>query len=84
MSSNVASSVGFKHILESLNLDHNSLYNTNKVINQLYKVSTDDEDKAKARDVVIKQITRQIQDEWNNNYSEVFNNLGLTLKFTIE
>lgn len=84
--SSVSKSTGFEQVLRTLGLNKSELnrYDTDGIINTLYKSSTDEADKEKARNVIKQKIAAAIQKDWESTYSKKFTNLGFTFKFTIE
>lgn len=83
--SSVNKSVGFEHVLSILGLNRYDLNynNRNKMINDLYQSSPDDQDKMLARNVVINNIKLEMQQTWER-YEKRFDNLKLSYQFTIE
>lgn len=83
--SNVSKSVGFEQVLSSLKLEKSDFAygNNNRLMNRLYSNSTDEEDKKHAKNIIISQITQNIQKQWEN-YAKEFSNLDLSFKFTVE
>lgn len=79
-------SVGFKQILATLSLQRADLSrgDVNYIINKLYNVSKDKEDKEKAKQYVINQTERMIKSFWEDEVKRRFGNLALSFNFTIE
>lgn len=84
--SSVSKSTGFEQVLRTLGLARSELnsYELDRIINTLYKNSTDKEDKEKARNVIKQKVIAEIQRDWESKYAVKFVNLGLDFKFTIE
>ena len=85
-SSSVSKSTGFEQVLKTLGLTRSELnsYEIDRIINTLYKNSTDKEDKEKVRNIIKQKIIAEIQKYWEPKYAKKFVNLGLDFKFTIE
>lgn len=83
--SSVSRSVGFEQVLATLGLNKDTLNYQDKysIVNALYDNSTDDIDKAQARNAIISNITIEMRKCWEN-YEKKFSKLGLSFKFTIE
>lgn len=84
--SSVSKSTSFEQVLRTLGLSRAELnsYDTDRIVNILYKKSTDEADKEKARNVIKQKIADAIQRDWEFTYAKKFTNLGFTFKFTIE
>lgn len=85
VNSSVHKSVGFEHVLSILGLNRYDLnsHNRDKMINDLYQSSSDDQDKTLARNVVINHLKREMQRTWEH-CAKRFDNLKLSYQFTIE
>lgn len=85
-SSPVSRSTGFEQVLKTLGLTRIELnsYKIDKIINTLYKNSTDEKDKEKARNIIKQKVIAEIQRNWESTYAKKFTNLDFNFKFTIE
>lgn len=85
-SSSISRSTGFEQVLKTLGLTRIELnnYEIDKIINILYKNSTDEKDKEKARNIIKQKVIAEIQRNWESTYAKKFTNIDFNFKFTIE
>lgn len=84
--SGISNSVGFKQVLATLSLCRDDLArgDINHIINKLYNVSEDKEDKEKVRKYVIDKTKKMTKNFWKDQVERKFGNLALSFNFTIE
>ena len=81
-----STSVGFEHVLHTLGLSRKNMnwWNTRRLINDLYKHSTNDEDKNRARNIIKSELYQEIR-EYLNTYGETkYSAFGFKINFSIE
>lgn len=86
ISSNSAiKSVGFQQVLKTLGLNERSLYTGNKlkIINNLYKTSTNKEDKENAKAVVLEKIKSDLEAKWDY-YKSSLDAIPMDFDFTLK
>jgi hypothetical protein len=84
---NVRSSVGFQNIIKQLGLDTSELtdntYRQNKLINKLYNLSKNEDDRNACRNTILEQIKQRLMKDFEN-YSREFENLGMSITIEIK
>lgn len=78
-------SVGFQQVLKTLGISEGSLHSgkTLEMINNLYKTSTNTEDKEKAKGVVLEKVKEELNQKWNyfkSNLDAIPMDFDFTLK----
>lgn len=83
--STVSNSVGFEHVLSLLKIDKHEFSHRDEkfIINKLYDTSTNDNDKMKARNIVVNKVALELQ-KTLDRYRDRFPNLNLSFNFTVE
>ena len=78
-------SVGFQQILNTLGISEREVYSgiTDNIINKLYKSSTNDADKEKARKMVIDKLKKSFEKKWAEHKSQL-NAIPMNFDFTLE
>ena len=84
---NVRSSVGFQNIIKQLGLDTGELtdnmYRQNKLINKLYNLSKNEDDRNACRNTILEQIKQRLMKNFEE-YSQEFENLGMSITIEIK
>ena len=86
ISSNYAvKSVGFQQVLKTLGISEGSLHSgrTLEIVNNLYKTSTNTEDKEKAKGIILEKIKEELNQKWNyfkSNLDAIPMDFDFTLK----
>lgn len=84
---NVRASVGFQNIIKQLGLDTSELtdniYRQNKLINKLYNLSKNKDDREACKNTVIEKI-KQLLIKNFEEYSKEFENLGMSITIDIK
>lgn len=84
---NVRSSVGFQNIIKQLGLDvgelTDNMYRQNKLINKLYNLSKNEDDRNACRNTILEQIKQRLMKDFEE-YSKEFENLGMSLTIEIK
>ena len=84
---NVRSSVGFQNIIKQLELDPGeftgSVYRQNRLINKLYSLSKNKDDREACRNTILEQIKQRLMKDFEE-YSKEFDNLGMSLTIEIK
>lgn len=84
---NVRSSVGFQNIIKQLGLDigeiSDNMYRQNKLINKLYNLSKNEDDRNACRNTILEQIKQRLMKDFEE-YSKEFENLGMSLTIEIK
>lgn len=78
-------SVGFQQILNTLGISEREVYSgiTDNIINKLYKSSTNDADKEKARKIVIDKLKKSFEKKWAEHKSQL-DAIPMNFDFTLE
>lgn len=78
-------SVGFQQILNTLGISEREIYSgiTDNIINKLYKSSTNDADKEKARKIVIDKLKKSFEKKWAEHKSQL-DAIPMNFDFTLE
>jgi hypothetical protein len=84
---NVRSSVGFQNIIKQLGLDvgelTDNMYRQNKLINKLYNLSKNKDDRDACRNTILEQIKQRLMKDFEE-YSKEFENFGMSLTIEIK
>lgn len=84
---NIRSSVGFQNIIKQLGLDTGELtdnmYRQNKLINKLYNLSKNEDDRNACRNTILEQIKQRLIKDFEE-YSKEFENLGMSITIDIK
>ena len=78
-------SVGFQQILNTLGISEREVYSgiTDNIINKLYKSSTNDADKEKARKILIDKLKKSFEKKWAEHKSQL-DAIPMNFDFTLE
>ena len=78
-------SVGFQQILNTLGISEREVYSgiTDNIINKLYKSSTNDADKERARKIVIDKLKKSFEKKWAEHKSQL-DAIPMNFDFTLE
>ena len=84
---NVRSSVGFQNVLKQIGLDTHELtentYRQNKLINKLYNLSKNEDDRNACRNTILEHIKQRLMKDFEE-YSKEFENFGMSLTIEIK
>ena len=84
---NVRSSVGFQNVLKQIGLDtseiSDSMYRQNRLINKLYNLSKNKDDRDACRNTILEQIKQRLIKDFED-YSKDFENMGMSLTIDIK
>lgn len=84
-SNSAVKSVGFQQVLKTLGISEGSLHSgrTLEIVNNLYKTSTNAEDKEKAKGIILEKIKKELNQKWNyfkSNLDAIPMDFDFTLK----